>query len=141
MSFLKVRSGGGEEKGELALAQVVSVQQTNTRLGASGSASAFQWKIRALVRPENGSEFETTVKDYFQYDSAPCLGASFTVRCDPGKQKAKVDHTVPGTFAPEAVMAPPAHRYGYKHGDGGIPAVVFERPSIGAVTIDLRNRG
>jgi hypothetical protein len=142
MSILKaILPGSSEPRGEQAAAQVISVQQTNTRLGPpTGGASAYQWKIHALVRPENAPEFETTVKDYFAYESAPCLGACFTVRCEPGKQKAKIDHTVPGTFAPDAVMAPPAHRYGYKQAVGGVPAAVFERPSTAGIAIDLRNR-
>jgi hypothetical protein len=121
-------------------AEVLDAAKTTSRIGlVSGGTYAYLWKVRIRVLPSTEQPFETTVKEYFAFGSAPDVGARFTVRYRPGRQRGvRVDYDVPGTFTPGADRAPERDRYGYKQPIGGIPAVRREEPQTVGLTIDLR---
>jgi hypothetical protein len=131
---------GRELPPERAPAEVLAATKTTSRMGQpTGTTYAYLWKVEVRIEPETEAPFETTLKEYFAWETAPDVGARFTARYRPGSQKgAKVDHDVPGIFTAGADVAPEAHRYGYKHRNGGIPAVMHDEPQYG-ITIDLRN--
>ena len=122
-----------------AEAEVVGATKTTSRIGLpTGSTRAYLWKVQARVFPAEGPPFETTVKEYFAWATAPNVGARFGIRYHAGKRpRAKVDHAVAGTFAEGAETAAEPNRYGYEQPAGGIPAVPHEEPQFG-ITIDLR---
>lgn len=138
MSFL-ARLLGRELPPERAAAEVLAATKTSSRMGQpTGATYAYLWKVEIRIEPETEAPFETTVKEYFAFGSAPDVGARFTARYRPGKRSGvKVDHDVAGTFTTGADMAPAPNRYGYKHPVGGIPAVAHDEPQPG-ITIDLR---
>ncbi|HST25569.1 MAG TPA: hypothetical protein VLJ76_06230 [Gaiellaceae bacterium] len=119
---------------------MLDATKTTSRIGLpTGSTLAYLWKVRVRVQPPTEPPFETTVKAYFAFGTAPDVGARFTALYRPGRQRgARIDHAVPGTFTTGAEQAREPHRYGYKQPTGGIPAVRFdEAPRVG-ITIDQR---
>ena len=122
-------------------AEVIGAEKTSSRIGQpTGSTLAYLWKVRVRLQSPTEAPFETTVKAFFAFGTAPDVGARFTARYRPGRERGvQVDHEAPGDFTTGAEPAPEPHRYGYKQAKGGIPAVRFdEEPRVG-ITIDLRN--